>query len=236
MQNEVAGMIYQKIPAIMADLGAIEKTQENSYQNYAFRGIEDVLYACQPIFIKHGVFIVPNVTGWEYQKHPGNGKADQHHVHATVGYTFYAEDGSCVSGSVVAESMDSSDKAAAQTMSAAFKAFVFQILCVPTEDNPDSDYNTPQTHTDDTSTEDDAEAVRVSRINQLRAYLEEKGTPEDVVVDYLCSEKGKRKLVPGQTLDDLSNGFLMAVVDDEERLSNMVAVVDEWFTQNTVEG
>ena len=56
------GLIYQKIPAIMADLGAIGKEGKNKDQNYSFRSIESVMNHLHPVLAKHKVFVVPMAT------------------------------------------------------------------------------------------------------------------------------------------------------------------------------
>jgi hypothetical protein len=62
----------------------------------------------------------------------------------TIKYTFYAEDGSSVSATVIGEGMDSGDKATNKAMSIAFKYACFQVFCIPTEEMKDPDADTPE--------------------------------------------------------------------------------------------
>ena len=57
------GLIYQAIPAIMAELPSIYKGRKNSAQNYSFRGIDDVYNAVNPVMAKHGVFMRAEMLG-----------------------------------------------------------------------------------------------------------------------------------------------------------------------------
>jgi hypothetical protein len=56
-----------------------------------------------------------------------------------VKYTFYAEDGSSISATVIGEGMDTGDKATNKAMSIAFKYACFQVFCIPTEEMVDPD-------------------------------------------------------------------------------------------------
>ena len=55
-------LIHEKISAIMSEIGAIGKDQTNKSQGFKYRGIDDVMNALQPLLVKHGVFVVPEVT------------------------------------------------------------------------------------------------------------------------------------------------------------------------------
>nr|MDQ3012932.1 ERF family protein [Acidobacteriota bacterium] len=57
----MSAQIYELIPKVMAEVGAIEKARRNEQQKYFFRGIDDVLAAFQPVLAKHRVFYVPEV-------------------------------------------------------------------------------------------------------------------------------------------------------------------------------
>jgi flagellum-specific peptidoglycan hydrolase FlgJ len=62
------------------------------------------------------------------------------HARVMVQYTFHATDGTSVTATVSAESMDSGDKATAKAMSVAYRTALLQTLCLPTDDqDPDAD-------------------------------------------------------------------------------------------------
>lgn len=128
--------IYESIAAIQADVDFIGKDKQTTGQtSYKYRGVDQVLNTLHPLFAKHKVFAVPEVLEvlnreWKTTK-TGNSVVYQT---AKVKYTFYAEDGSSVSATVLGEAMDSGDKASNKCMSVAFKYACFQILSIPTEE------------------------------------------------------------------------------------------------------
>lgn len=139
--------IYESIAAIQADVDFIGKDKQTTGQtSYKYRGVDQVLNTLHPLFAKHKVFAVPEVLEvvnreWKTTK-TGNSVVYQT---ARVKYTFYAEDGSSVSATVLGEAMDSGDKASNKCMSVAYKYACFQILSIPTEEttaDPDDETET----------------------------------------------------------------------------------------------
>ncbi len=131
--------IYQTISDVMAEIGAIGKDKKNQSQGFMYRGIDAVMNALNPALIKHKLFIVPEVlehTREERQNSKGNTLI---YSICKVKYTFFAEDGSSISATVVGEGMDSGDKATNKAMSIAFKYACFQVFCIPTEEMDDPD-------------------------------------------------------------------------------------------------
>ena len=135
------GLIYQKIPAIMADVGAISKDRRNTSQGYAFRGIDDFYNVLHPIMAKHKVFSVPRVLDTHHEERKAKSGATLIYRIYTIEYIFYAEDGSHVDAIVVGEGMDSGDKAGNKAMAVAHKYALIQVFAIPTEggDDPEDD-------------------------------------------------------------------------------------------------
>lgn len=131
--------IYSAICDIMNDCPAISKTQKNTQQNFLYRGIDVVMNVFQPLLIKHRVFVVPEVL--ESNREERQAKTGGNLIYTTlkVKYTFFADDGSCISAIVQGEGMDSGDKSSNKAMSVAFKYACFQIFCIPTEEMKDPD-------------------------------------------------------------------------------------------------
>lgn len=135
--------IYETINAVMAEIGAIGKDSRNQQQGFMYRGVDDVMNALNPAFIKHKLFMVPEVVGQKREeRQTANGKNLIYSV-LSVKYTFYAEDGSSIYTIVPGEGMDSGDKASNKAMSVAFKYACFQTFCIPTEEMKDPDAETP---------------------------------------------------------------------------------------------
>ena len=131
--------IYEAIPRIMAEVGAIEKGRKNQQQGYAFRGIDDAYAAFQPLFAKYGVFVMPTVTQSTREERQNKSGGVLLYTTLTVKHTFYADDGSSLECVTVGEAMDSGDKSSNKAMSAAMKYALLEVFCVPTEDDNDTE-------------------------------------------------------------------------------------------------
>lgn len=135
--------IYETITAVMAEIGAVGKDSRNEQQRFMYRGIDAVMNAINPALIKHKLFVVPEIMEQKREeRHTAKGGNLIYFI-CTVKYTFYAEDGSSVSATVIGEGMDSGDKATNKAMSIAFKYACFQVFCIPTEEMKDPDAETP---------------------------------------------------------------------------------------------
>ncbi len=131
--------VYKKIAAVMADMAkaGITKDQENTFDRYKFRGIDDVYNALAPVLAKHGLVVIPSVIAKEVEQVPTQKGGIQFLHRVTVDYDMYDADvegeaPSC-SARIVGEAMDRGDKGINKAMSAAYKLRAFQTFCIPTE-------------------------------------------------------------------------------------------------------
>ena len=140
-----AAMIYQTINDVMSEIGAVGKNKKNQQQGFMYRGVDDVMNALNPAFIKHKLFIVPEVLEQLREERTTKSGSGLIYSVCKIRYTFYAADGSNVQVVVVGEGMDSGDKATNKAMAIAFKYACFQLFCIPTEEmtDPDADSSTP---------------------------------------------------------------------------------------------
>lgn len=132
-------MIFEKMTAAMADIGAISKTQTNQQQHFRYRGIDDAMNALYPVLAKHGLFLVPEVLEQTREERVTKSGGNLIYSILKVRYTMYAGDGSSVSAVVIGEGMDSADKSSNKAIAAAMKYAIFQMFCIPTEDMRDND-------------------------------------------------------------------------------------------------
>lgn len=144
MSDVKAGQIYELIPKIMADVGAIGKDRQNQQQGYRFRGIDDVYNAMQGPLARHGVFYVPKVLKRDREERQGRSGGVLIYTTLEVQFTFYAPDGSSIEAVTVGEAMDSGDKSSNKAMSAALKYALLELFCIPTEEDNDTENNSPQ--------------------------------------------------------------------------------------------
>lgn len=133
------GKIYQNIIKAMNEVNSISKDKYNKIQNFKFRGIDDVMNTMHPILSKNNIFVAPEVESFEREERTSKNGGLIIYTVATIKLTFYAEDGSNIIVKVVGEAMDSGDKGMNKAMSIAYKYALFQVFCIPTEDDPDKD-------------------------------------------------------------------------------------------------
>jgi ERF superfamily len=139
MEESDKPTIFELIPKVMEDIGAVSKSGTGDVP-YKFRGIDQVMNAVHPALVKHGVFIVPEVLEWKDER-LANGRA--HLVMLRVAYDIYGPRGDKVRAVGVGESVDYSDKATNQAMSMAYKYAILETFCITTEDMQDGDSRKP---------------------------------------------------------------------------------------------
>lgn len=134
--------VYQAINAVQADLAksGIGKNQENTFDRYKFRGIDDVYNALSPLLARHGLCILPRIlTRQVVERESAKGGA-LFYVTVEAEFDFVcAEDGTKHTVRTFGEAMDRGDKATNKAMSAAYKYAAFQAFAIPTEGDNDAD-------------------------------------------------------------------------------------------------
>lgn len=136
--------IYEAIPLIIADIGAVGKDKKNQQQGFMYRGIDDVMNAISPVIAKHGVFVVPEILEESRNERATKSGGINFIVYLRIKFTFYASDGSSISAVTIGEAMDTADKGSNKAMAIAFKYACFQVFCIPTEEMKDPDADTPE--------------------------------------------------------------------------------------------
>ena len=190
-------LIYQKIPAIMAEIGAIGKNRRNDKQGYSFRGIDDMYNAFHGILVKHKVFTIPKVieSKTEIRESKSGGTLIQRFL--IIEWTIYAaEDGSNVVATIPGEGMDSGDKATNKAMSASHKYLFVQVFVVPTESGDDSE-------------NDSLELKPTSTSSAKPPVSPPKPQPEPVIPsrsDTEVDEKVQRQLILEEMREVMTNG------------------------------
>ena len=137
--------VYQAISAVqmaLAKLG-IEKLQENKFDKYKFRGIDDVYNSLAPLLAQNRLCILPRIMNRTCEERKSQKGGALFYVTVDAEFDFVAaSDGSKHTVKMIAEAMDRSDKATNKAMSAAFKYTCFQTFCIPTEGDNDADFTT----------------------------------------------------------------------------------------------
>lgn len=159
-------MIHEAILAVMQEVGPIAKEGKNEQQNYKFRGIDQVYNRVHPLFIKHGIYTTCTILHAEHKSGTTKNGGTNYISVVNMEYQFRCKDGSFVTTQVVAEGIDSSDKASNKAMAAAHKYALFQILMIPIafEDSEKNDYEKPKQDTSAPKSTPRAERKTVSGI------------------------------------------------------------------------
>lgn len=182
--------IYESIAAVMNDIGAVGKNSKNTSQGFMFRGIDAVMNALAPALIKNKVFIVPEILEQTREERTSFKGGTLIYSICKIKYTFYAEDGSSISATVIGEGMDSGDKATNKAMSIAFKYAAFQVFCIPTEEmvDPDAECHEvkPKQQSKKKEPEKAAEPEKEPTITHLQVgtikqKAEKDGVPEELI-------------------------------------------------------
>ena len=208
--------IYQAIIGVMSDIGAIGKDKKNAQQGFKYRGVDDVMNALQPVMVKHGLFVVPEIIDQRREERQTSRGGNLIYSVCTVRYTFYAKDGSSVQCVVIGEGMDSGDKATNKAMSIAFKYACFQVFCIPTEEMKDPDAEVHEVVPKNEHTEDPKVAAAKAKANEVKRMLM-KLMGDKTAAAQLWNEKYK------QDAGDIVK-MNAALLDLEDRLKQMEAL------------
>lgn len=138
-------LIYEAIPKIMSEVGAIEKNRKGDGVSYKFRGIDDLYKALQPLLAKYNVFVVPEVLDRHREERTNAKGTIITYTILRIKHTFFASDGSFISSVTDGEAMDTSDKSSNKAMSAAMKYALIEVFCIPTEEPKDTEENHHET-------------------------------------------------------------------------------------------
>jgi hypothetical protein len=137
------GAIYKALWSIMGEVTAVSKDRVNQYQQYKFRGIDDIVNVLHPLFTKHKVLMVPQImeSSGEEKAATVDGKTKMSYIRkVTMEYCFVSvEDGSEVRVIAEGEGFDTSDKAKPKAITMAFKQVLQQMFMIPTEDSADAE-------------------------------------------------------------------------------------------------
>jgi hypothetical protein len=130
--------VHEAWSAVMADVQGISKRERNDAQRFNFRGIDAVMNAVGPALRDHGVMVVPaarEITTESYSTAKG---AAMRNATVLIDWTVYGPGGDSFTGASYGEAADAGDKAVSKAHSVAYRTFLLQALCIPT-DEPDPD-------------------------------------------------------------------------------------------------
>lgn len=180
MTNKPERTIFPALIGVMKELSekGISKDQENKFDNYKFRGIDDVLNAMSPILSKFGLVMVPSTASCNVQQVSTSQGKLTNHATVFVDYTFYDQYGDSITHRAVGEAMDRGDKSVNKALSAAFKYFLFQAFCIPLQ-GQDAD---SESHVIDAAPQQQAMRDDARIVPQAPTQTDMSGLPPNTVV------------------------------------------------------
>jgi hypothetical protein len=131
--------IHERLIAVQDDLPAIGKGGYNTQQQYAFRGIEHVLTALNPILCKHGVFVVPTAVKRIADVRESSRGNKVYAVALKVRFTFYGILGDSVEAVTWGEGTDSLDKATNKAHTGAYKNALHEVFAISSAEQAATD-------------------------------------------------------------------------------------------------
>jgi hypothetical protein len=135
--------LEQLLPLVMQAVGPVGKGGYNTQQNFAFRGIDDVLRAVQPALIDLGVVMRPKrMKLLADERYQSRGGGYMRSVTLEVTYAVTGPAGDSLELQVLGEAADAGDKGVSKAESQAYKYAWNELLAIPTDEerrnDPDS--------------------------------------------------------------------------------------------------
>ncbi len=126
--------IYQRLAAIMADVGRIPKNGYNDFHKYHYALESDVKDGCRAAMVAHGVLLFSSAVSVE--------AIDKDLLRLTADYTFVnvenPEDRLTIR--MFSDGQDKNDKAPYKAMTGGIKYALMNTLLIPTGDDPEKDH------------------------------------------------------------------------------------------------
>lgn len=130
--------VFEAWSAVMGDVQFVSKDSRNKDQGFNFRGIDAVMSAVGPPLRRHRVTVIPTVEDYALRQYQTRNGTTMTNYAVKVTYRVYGPAGDFFEGVTVGEAADAGDKAMSKAHSVAFRTFLLQALCIPT-DEPDPD-------------------------------------------------------------------------------------------------
>lgn len=132
-----------RLQAVMAELRPVGKDSKSEGGfTFKYRGIDAVINEVSPLFAKQGIIVSKSYSSSSYTSMTSSKGSELHRCSVNVVFRYASAHDvtDFIEDTVVAEAMDSGDKATAKAMSVALRTSLIQVLLIPTgEADPDAD-------------------------------------------------------------------------------------------------
>jgi len=212
-QEQYPANVVLALAKIQSELGGIQKLSPIERRkaglgggdaqgiNYAYRGIDQIAAAVQPLLGKYGVAIAPMATKIEREEFTRNGKPWVH-VRVEFAWGIYGPGGptDMIDACTFGEGDDNSDKGVNKATTAAYKNLLLRLFAIGDPDE-DTDNFAPQ--------EDDAPSQRTAPARRSQGHTEPSPAPveEPAYAPLLaaCEAKGFDKKTVGDIVAQITN-------------------------------
>lgn len=130
--------VYQRIHAVMNEVGTIAKRGRNDFHKYDYATEADFVHALRPLLEKHGLVIIPTVGHLTHSEPDEKGN-----VVSTAQVSFkivnVENPSDFAEATVVGQGQDKGDKATYKLMTGAKKYFFALTFMIATGDDPEND-------------------------------------------------------------------------------------------------
>ena len=132
--------IYQKMHAIMSEVGVIEKDKTNSFQKYEYASEFAIKKHLQPLLVKHGVLFNISIVEQSVIEGKDSKGQDKLTTLAKFRYSFTSvDDAQQIEGEFFGQGQDAGDKGLYKAITGAIKYILTSSFLIPTGDDPESD-------------------------------------------------------------------------------------------------
>lgn len=130
--------LYQRINAVMDEVGKLAKTGKNTTQNYTFIEQAVLMAKLRPLFVKHGVVLLPAIVSTNYRQPDG---ARMVTACCSMSFTLINADNPSERESCpwFSEGADMGDKAVNKAGTSGEKYFLMKLLMLSDKDDPDAE-------------------------------------------------------------------------------------------------
>jgi hypothetical protein len=217
------GNVVAALARVTAEIGGIEKRRKNDGGgggvNYAFRGIDAIAAAAQPLFGQYGIVMVPEVVSQDIVDITVANKPWTD-THVEVQWSIYGPGG--VDDQIVAVTRgwgrDNSDKGANKAMTQAFKNLLLRVLCIG-DPADDTDGDTHEAQYGPPPTQPTVEAI--ATYDRMRTIDPE--SPLRAVLRGLATEHGQKLTAVAFTEDPEWHRVVqdaLEALDDAEHIAH----------------
>lgn len=221
--------VVEAIARVMGDIGGIEKLDKEERKrrglgggdadggiSYAYRGIDQIAAAAQPLFAKYGVVIVPRVVESRVvdilvRNNPWTD------TFVRVEWIIAGPNNTRLEGCTEGQGRDNNDKGANKAMTSAYKNLILRLLCIG-DPNDDTDGHTFEADPGPTAEELEEDRLKLEKAVAVKALYERiknsKGTPCEEALKASAKDNNTSLTEKALAADEMWFEIVKAILDE----------------------